>query len=84
MEKRYTLHPLCRVRKEKFGLLFYDMRGPRLLFAATPETISPNFLGEAENQTAELSKINKSQRRQLLSFFDSMVKRGFLCEQPIC
>ena len=38
-----SLHPACRVRAEKFGLLFYDLRGPRLLFAETGALLKPDF-----------------------------------------
>ncbi len=37
------LHPACRVRQEKFGLLFYDSRGPRLLFAETGTLLPAEF-----------------------------------------
>jgi putative mycofactocin binding protein MftB len=42
MEKRYLLAKGTQVRKEDFGLLFYQMNGPRLHFVA-----SGNLLGEA-------------------------------------
>ncbi len=41
---RYALHPACRVRREAFGLLFYDLRGPRLLFAETGDLLDPREL----------------------------------------
>src|SRR5512134_3621492 len=37
------LHPACRVRQEGFGLLFYDSRGPRLLFAETGRLLPTDF-----------------------------------------
>ena len=37
------LHPSCRARQEGFGLLFYDCRGPRLLFAATGSIFPADF-----------------------------------------
>ena len=39
------LHPSCRARQEGFGLLFYDCRGPRLLFAATGSIFPADFYG---------------------------------------
>ena len=48
-EPRVSLHRACRVRKERFGLLFYDSRGPRLLFAETGDLLEPGFF------TGELS-----------------------------
>ena len=39
------LHPSCRARQEGFGLLFYDCKGPRLLFAATGNLLPADFYG---------------------------------------
>ncbi len=61
------LHPACRVRQEGFGLLFYDSRGPRLLFAETGSLLPADFfatvrqsgraagrIGTAEEGSAEI------------------------------
>ena len=36
---QYVLHPDCRVRREEFGLLFYDLKGPKLLFVASGDLL---------------------------------------------
>ena len=39
---QYVLHPDCRVRREEFGLLFYDLKGPKLLFVASGDLLEPD------------------------------------------
>lgn len=79
----YILHPCCRVRKEAFGLLFYDLRGPKLLFAETAGLLEPEFLrrgGKVEDALRERSDEERGRVARLLS---SLVKKGVLVEQPI-
>jgi len=85
MGKRYALHPMCQVRKEAFGLLFYDLRGPRLLFAETGELVEPGDLeagisveGVAGN--GEGSRVPPERLARLLS---TLTEKGFLREQPV-
>jgi putative mycofactocin binding protein MftB len=76
---RFVLHPLCRVRKEVFGLLFYDLRGPRLLFVETGTLLEPGELREG------LSAGETTARGEPLArLLKNLVAKGFLCEQPIC
>ncbi|MDF1554563.1 MAG: mycofactocin biosynthesis chaperone MftB [Deferrisomatales bacterium] len=82
--KRYVLYPTCRVRSEGFGLLFYDMRGPRLLFANTGDLLRPDFFAGHVGLGSALDGAAPSRRRQAHSFLDSLVQKGFLREQPVC
>ncbi|WP_020676751.1 mycofactocin biosynthesis chaperone MftB [Geopsychrobacter electrodiphilus] len=78
------LHPACRVRQEGFGLLFYDSRGPRLLFAATGKLLAPDFF-ETERRKDELpAGLNAQQQSVLQNFITKLLERGFLREQPVC
>lgn len=43
MNKRYTLANGTRVREEDFGLLFYQMNGPRLHFMASGYFLKESF-----------------------------------------
>lgn len=43
MNKYYTLGSGTQVRREDFGLLFYQMNGPRLYFVATGPLLSEDF-----------------------------------------
>lgn len=83
-DRRYTLHPACRVRREGFGLLFYDLRGPRLLFANTGDVLTPEFFAGEIGTHVALSGMAPSRRRALVAFLDSLAEKGFVREQPIC
>ena len=75
----YSLHPACRVRREKFGLLFYDLRGPRLLFAETGASLEPEDLREG------LSADEAGRRGEAIPrFLAKLAAKGFLREQPVC
>ena len=43
MNKRYTLGAGTQVREEDFGLLFYQMNGPRLHFVACGRLLTEDF-----------------------------------------
>lgn len=78
------LHPACRVRQEGFGLLFYDSRGPRLLFAETGTLLNPDFF-DVVRQRGELpAGLTEREQRVLQNFVGQLQERGFLREQPIC
>jgi putative mycofactocin binding protein MftB len=42
-EKKYVLPAGVQVRQEKFGLLFYNYRGPRLYFVPTGDLLPCSF-----------------------------------------
>jgi len=42
-ETVYSLTDGVQVRKEKFGLLFYNYRGPRLYFVPSKDLLDPKF-----------------------------------------
>ncbi|MDW7710707.1 MAG: mycofactocin biosynthesis chaperone MftB [Deferrisomatales bacterium] len=83
----YTLHPACRVRKEAFGLLFYDLRGPRLLFAETGDLLEPSDL--QAGVTAEGGRGPVAGRgvppgaARLARLLATLAEKGFLREQPV-
>ncbi len=78
---RYPLDPACRVRSEQFGLLFYDLRGPRLLFAETGDLLRPDMLQEGGDP---FSGKSSAQRVRLERFLKYLVGKGFVREQSIC
>lgn len=49
----YSLKNGVQVRKERFGLLFYNYAGPRLYFVPTQDLISNEFF-EGKQQVKEL------------------------------
>ena len=77
------LHPACRVRQEGFGLLFYDSRGPRLLFAETGTLLDPDFFSVVRRQDELPDGLGERERQVLQKFIGLLKERGFLREQSI-
>jgi putative mycofactocin binding protein MftB len=78
------LHPACRVRQEGFGLLFYDSRGPRLLFAETGSLLSAEFFETVRRMDDLQEGLSERQQNALRTFLSQLLEKGFLREQPIC
>jgi putative mycofactocin binding protein MftB len=78
------LHPACRVRQEGFGLLFYDSRGPRLLFAETGTMLPADFFSVARGREEFPAGLADRQCEQLRNFVNLLLEKGFLREQPLC
>ena len=78
------MHPACRVRQEEFGLLFYDSRGPRLLFAETGALIPAEFFGTVRNRDELPEGLTAQQEKVLQKFITQLLDKGFLREQSIC
>ncbi|KAF0215461.1 MAG: hypothetical protein FD174_4128 [Geobacteraceae bacterium] len=77
------LHPACRVRREGFGLLFYDARGPRLLFAETGNLLSADFFGTVRKRDELPEGLSAQTQKVLQKFVAQLLEKGFLREQPI-
>lgn len=77
----FKLHPACRVRQEGFGLLFYDSRGPRLLFAETGRLLSPEFFDSVRGENELPAGLSEHQQGVLRDFINKLLERGFLREQ---
>lgn len=75
------LHPACRVRAEKFGLLFYDMRGPRLLFAETGKLMEPDFFQGNEPVDQFLERFDSRDQNRVRSLLAKLREKGYLSEQ---
>jgi putative mycofactocin binding protein MftB len=75
------LHPACRVRQEGFGLLFYDLRGPRLLFAETGKLLSPEHFQTMRSRDDLPAGLTEQQINILKNFITKLLERGFLREQ---
>jgi putative mycofactocin binding protein MftB len=78
------LHPACRVRQERFGLLFYDSRGPRLLFAQTGNLLASDFFNGVRSKEELPAGLTEGEQNVLRKFIAQLLERGFLREQPIC
>jgi putative mycofactocin binding protein MftB len=78
------LHPACRVRREGFGLLFYDSRGPRLLFAETGSLLPAEFFRELRGINELPEGLTENQKTAMQKFIGQLLDKGFLREQSIC
>ena len=78
------LHPACRVRQEGFGLLLYDSRGPRLLFAETGGLLASDYFNQVRSREDLPSGLSEHQKKMLQNFITKLLERGFLREQPLC
>jgi putative mycofactocin binding protein MftB len=78
------LHPACRVRQEGFGLLFYDSRGPRLLFAETGTMLPAEFLSVVRCNGELPEGLADREQEQLKKFVNLLLEKDFLREQPLC
>lgn len=75
------LHPACRVRQEAFGLLFYDCRGPRLLFAETGSLLPADYFQNPRSRNELPDGLSQPQQQGLHQFINTLLERGFLREQ---
>lgn len=75
------LHPSCRARQEGFGLLFYDNRGPRLLFAATGTLLPADYFETVRSRDEFPAGTSDSEKKALKKFVTQLLQKGFLREQ---
>jgi putative mycofactocin binding protein MftB len=76
-----ALHPACRVRREGFGLLFYDARGPRLLFAETGSLLPADYFDTLRSRDEFPAGLSERQKSGLTKFVSQLLEKGFLREQ---
>ena len=57
LDHRFVLNENVRVRRERFGLLFYDRRGPSLVFLNSKGLISPEFFQGRESARELITKM---------------------------
>ena len=63
MNKLYYLNDGVQVRKEIFGLLFYDYRGPRLYFVPTKNLIGNDFFDGSHTAEGLIESIRTRHRQ---------------------
>ena len=86
------LSPGVQVRKEKFGLLFYDYRGPRLYFLPTGNLISDTFFATDQTVKQLITAIHGQRRwstRQEIAdyvkpIFAKLMGKGLIHGQSLC
>ena len=82
--RQYVLHPDCRVRREGFGLLFYDLKGPKLLFVASGDLLEPEAFRPGSASAHALAASSSPERRRIEGLLKTLVVKGFLLEQSVC
>jgi len=87
----YRLADGVQVRREKFGLLFYNYRGPRLYFLPSKSLISDKFFDGQQTLGELVDAIQKKHalpRRQIRNHIDEILQllevKGLIHGQPIC
>ncbi|MDQ7781753.1 MAG: mycofactocin biosynthesis chaperone MftB [Desulfomonilaceae bacterium] len=87
----YNLWDGVQVRREKFGLLFYDYRGPRLHFLPSRDLLAPEFF-QGRRTAAELVEAIRSRKglpqetasRLVTDILGMLREKGLIYEQSIC
>ncbi len=78
---QYVLHPDCRVRREDFGLLFYDLKGPKLLFVGSGDLVEADAFTPGSASASALAAGSHPQQRRIGRLLRTLVVRGFVLEQ---
>lgn len=74
LTKGYRLAKGVQVRKESFGLLFYDYKGPRLYFVPSKDLLTDTFFN-GEKSVKDI---------RILKLLDIIEAKGLIHGQPIC
>lgn len=90
-EKVYNLAKGVQVRNEKFGLLFYNYRGPRLYFVPTRNMIASTFF-DGQMPVGELITAIKAEQRwprqwvadRVTQLLQMLEDKGLIYGQSIC
>jgi putative mycofactocin binding protein MftB len=87
----YFLADGVQVRKEKFGLLFYDYRGPRLYFVPTKDLIGDDFFEGKQSANDLLKSLvdkhswpRESTREGVNHVLAALEEKGLIHEQSVC
>jgi putative mycofactocin binding protein MftB len=90
-ETVYSLTDGVQVRKEKFGLLFYNYRGPRLYFVPTEDLLDPDFFTSCRKVGELVDSIEAAKawpRSWIESWVDQVMnmlrQKGLIYGQSIC
>jgi len=73
----YKLSPGTKVRKESFGLLFYNTKNTKLTFIESGRLISVDAL-EKESSESDFLGNDETINQKIKSALEKLVKRGLL------
>ena len=87
----YTLASGVQVRKEIFGLLFYNYKGPRLYFVPSKDLLPDTFFNGKQGikeLTETLDTLTIPSRKRIQDQIKHLLKmlevKGLIYGQPIC
>jgi putative mycofactocin binding protein MftB len=90
-ESSYRLADGVQVRPEKFGLLFYDYRGPRLYFLPSKDLVNDDFFNGkrtirelVESICAEHDWPHKLVSDKVSQILELLRSKGLIYEQSVC
>ncbi len=91
LNRTYRLVDGVQVRNEKFGLLFYNYRGPRLYFVPSKQLLGASFfegrvsVAEAVDRLAADTPWPRNQlEAQLTQVLETLEGKGLIHGQSIC
>jgi putative mycofactocin binding protein MftB len=87
----YSLNQGVQVRREKFGLLFYDYRGPRLYFVPTKDLVEDHFFDGNQSLTDLVDDIHARHswprpwiEKHLCQIMNQLEAKGLIHGQSTC
>jgi putative mycofactocin binding protein MftB len=87
----YRLSEGVQVRNEKFGLLFYNYRGPRLYFLPSRDLLDESFFNGQRPLESVIETIHARHgwplqwiRQQLADILMKLENKGLIHEQSLC
>lgn len=88
---QYKLTEGVQVREETFGLLFYNLRGPRLYFVPSKDLIAADFFNGRQNVNGLVAAvcvrkgwIRKEAEKRITMILSKLEEKGLIYEQSIC
>jgi putative mycofactocin binding protein MftB len=76
----YGLAPGVSVRKESFGLLFYNAKDTNLTFVKSADLIDPKYLYE-ERQKSDFYRLDIKANEITRKIFEQIIERGLVVEK---
>lgn len=91
IQKVYNLSEGVQVRREKFGLLFYDYRGPRLYFLPSGKLLSSSFFNGTQSVAKLIASLTSTHgwpqqwiEDRVAQIIVILESRGLIYGQSIC
>jgi len=75
---RYIVSPSVRVRRESFGLLFYDTRSARLTYVASGEMLTPSASDPCGPRELAVAELAPSWEQAVARLLDELQAKGLI------